>query len=501
MQEWGSYFFISKTKEEKNFTSASSDGISKCSQDTRVTSSSCSSLPSRTKAAITVTARARSTTTVVTNMHLEKKDVSSGGKESNTTAISYVRKPLRERETETPSPPPPPVSQTATLPPLPPKTSPSPSPSPPSRPSSPPRQTSPTENGRQFVWADKYRPEALIDFLCHRDKALELRTLAKAEDCGNFISGGPAGVGKRTMIWAMLRKVFGSDKIEVLQAREECREFVLKGEAVSSIHVNLKESSKHVEVNLSELKGYEKYVIVELINKTHNMVSDKVLQCNPDNCRAIVLYEADKLSTDALLYIRWLLERYKGCNKLLFCCTDVYKLQPIKSCTVVQLLPPSNDEIVEVLNFIAKQEGINLPHQIAMKIANNSMNNLRQAIRSFEATWQFNPSLKEDQEIMTGLYTIHGKLQNLIEHNVSPDFVFKTLVEELEKHFNEEVHPQIDNVYEEYNSGDYSEKPFAFARSRHEEMCKTGNDPLRKNDHHFMRIEGNPILVIATYLL
>ncbi|CAK9158145.1 unnamed protein product [Ilex paraguariensis] len=497
MQEWGSSFFISKTKEEKHFTSASSDGISKCSQDT-------------------MTARARSCPRVATDMYLEKKDVSSGAKESNTTAMSNVRKPLRERETETPSPTLPAVSQTATLPPLPPKTS--PSPPPPSRPSPPPRKTSPTENGRQFVWADKYRPEALKDFLCHRDKALELQARAKAEDCGNFIFGGPAGVGKRTMIWAMLREVFGSDNIE---AREECREFILKGEAVSSIHVNLKESSKHVEVNLSELKGYEKYVIVELINKTNNMVSDKVLQCNPENCRAIVLYEADKLSTDALLYIRWLLERYRGCNKLLFCCTDVYKLQPIKSCTFVQLLPPSNGEIVEVLNFIAKQEGINLPHQLAMKIANNSMNNLRQAIRSFEATWQFNPSLKEDQEIMTGweddianiakniveeqspkqLYTIHGKLQNLTEHNVSPDFVFKTLVEELKKHLNEEVQPQIDNLYEEYNSGDYSEKPFAFARSRHEEMCKTGNDPLRKNDHHFMRIEGKPLLVIAKYLL
>lgn len=62
---------------------------------------------------------------------------------------------------------------------------------------------------------------------------------------------------------------------------------------------------------------------------------------------ALILYEADKLSTDALLYIKWLLERYKGCNyKVFFCCSDVAKLQAIKTiCTVVELLPPSKNEV------------------------------------------------------------------------------------------------------------------------------------------------------------
>ncbi|KAM7474195.1 hypothetical protein LguiB_021438 [Lonicera macranthoides] len=41
----------------------------------------------------------------------------------------------------------------------------------------------------------------------------------------------------------------------------------VKGEAVSSIQVNVKESSQHVEANLSELKGYEKHVIVETNNR------------------------------------------------------------------------------------------------------------------------------------------------------------------------------------------------------------------------------------------
>ncbi|XP_028063888.1 replication factor C subunit 3-like [Camellia sinensis] len=162
-----------------------------------------------------------------------------------------------------------------------------------------------------------------------------------------------------------------------------------EGEVVSSIKVSLKISPQHVEVNLSEVKGYEKHVIVELMQETINRLAKKALQCNKDNCRVIILYEADKLSADALLYIKWQLGRHKGCSKVFFCCSDASKLQPIMSlCTVVKLLPPSNEEIVKVLEFIAKQEGIELPHQLADKIAINAKNNLRQAIRSLEATWQ-----------------------------------------------------------------------------------------------------------------
>ncbi|KAA8520346.1 hypothetical protein F0562_014602 [Nyssa sinensis] len=308
---------------------------------------------------------------------------------------------------------------------------------------------------RTFVLAEKYRPTALKDFICNREKAIELQALAKSETWSHFIFGGLPGVGKRTMILALLREAFGPDS--------------LQGEGVGSIQVLVKESLQHIEINISDLKGYEKHVIVELIKEANSRSYNKAWKCS----RAIILYEADKLSTDALSYIRWMLERFRGCHKVFFCCNEVSRLQPIKSlCTVVELLPPSSKEIIEVLEFIAKQEGIELPGKLAENIANKSNNNLRQTIRSFEATWHSNSPLKEDQEIMTGweddianiakntieeqspkqLYIIRGKLQNLIEHNVSPDFIFESLVEELRKRMDKDLQEQtqIDSLYEEY---------------------------------------------------
>ncbi|KAE8735174.1 ATPase family associated with various cellular activities, putative isoform 2 [Hibiscus syriacus] len=315
---------------------------------------------------------------------------------------------------------------------------------------------------QKYVLADKYRPKTLKDFICNRSEVTRLQALT----------------------------------------RDERKAFHLKGEAVGRIEVDVKESSKHVEVNLSDLRGYEKHVIVELMKETQtkNSKPNKALSNDPEDCRTIILCEADRLSPDALLYIRWLLERYKAGNKVFFCCSNVSKLQPIRSlCTLIKLLPPSKQEIVQVLEFIAKQEGLSLPHKLAEKIAESSKNNLRQAIRSFEAcrdSWSpsYLPSyypFKEDQKILTEweedianiaknmveerspkqLYIIRRKLQNLVEHDVSP-----LHIHEVKKHLQDSLHPLVDCLYEEYNRDD-------------ENMIESEDDMETKDSRIFSRIE------------
>lgn len=63
-----------------------------------------------------------------------------------------------------------------------------------------------------------------------------------------------------------------------------------QGEAVGSILVNLLVSPQHIEVNLSELKGYEKHVIVELIKEKSQMSPNITSPCNEDNCKGIHVF-------------------------------------------------------------------------------------------------------------------------------------------------------------------------------------------------------------------
>ncbi|XP_042402243.1 replication factor C subunit 3-like isoform X1 [Zingiber officinale] len=350
---------------------------------------------------------------------------------------------------------------------------------------------------KRYVWADKYRPNILTKFICNKDKALELHQMVSSGKGSHLIFEGPPGVGKKTMILATLREMFGSENVKV---KMELRKFELKGEFVSSIEISMGTSSRHVEVNLSDMHGYEKYVLVTLINESH-ISSEKHVICDGRNCRVIVIHDADNLSTDAQHYVSWLMEKYQGCNKIFFCCSEASKLHIIEPlCKTVKLQPPSDDEvikhvfqIVQVLEFIGNQESIYLPKHMSKIIAENSKNNLRQAIRSFEASWKSNYSLKENKDILTGwedviagiakslikeqspkqLYIIRGKLKNLIEHDVSPDFIFSTLFEELKKHLDERLKAKAEFLYHKYQNQQDSDK---------------WNDS-KKNLRYFMRIE------------
>lgn len=67
----------------------------------------------------------------------------------------------------------------------------------------------------RYTWGDKYRPKVLEEFICNRRKARQLKEVVREKGCGNYIFEGPPGVGKRTMIRAMLREAFGHQAMEV----------------------------------------------------------------------------------------------------------------------------------------------------------------------------------------------------------------------------------------------------------------------------------------------
>ncbi|CAD6204583.1 unnamed protein product [Miscanthus lutarioriparius] len=235
----------------------------------------------------------------------------------------------------------------------------------------------------KYVWADKYRPNVLNEFICNKTVADELYQLLVAHQCSHFIFEGPPAVGKRSMVLALIRDAFGPHDLKI---EEQTKRFELKGEVRKHIDVRVKTSEHHVEVSLADLHGYEKYVITTLLNES---IPSPNSACDHTNCRVIVIHDTDKLSSDLQHYIGWFLGRYAGCNKIIFCGSDASNLEAIKHlCKVVTLQLPSFDEIIKVLEYIATQETIDLPRDLARRITVGARNNLRQAIRSFEATWK-----------------------------------------------------------------------------------------------------------------
>ncbi|CAK8569293.1 unnamed protein product [Lathyrus sativus] len=372
------------------------------------------------------------------------------------------------------------------------------------------KHTAEEGNLYEYLWATKYQPKKLGEFICNKARALELKALVKGGcGCNHFIFEGPPNVGKRSMIRAMLREVFGDDGVQVT---EEYKDFSLKGEMVENLQLRMQKSLHHVEVNLSEAKGYEKHVIVELFKETYGKVINSSLPCSPENCQAIILYEAEKLSLESVLYIKWMVEKYKGCNKLFFCCSDESRLQPIQShCTTVRLSSPSTQQIVKILEYIVQEEGIKLSRESIKKIILRSKNNLRQAIRSLEATYRHKNALNDDDLILTGweydilniakniiseqsprqLYAIRRKLQSLMIHDVPPDFIYKSLVAHLTSLVDDSLRSEFAKLHKEYTKG--SEMKFESAK-HYAENKPGGSDEknseiTKKNAMNYLKVE------------
>jgi replication factor C subunit 3/5 len=78
-----------------------------------------------------------------------------------------------------------------------------------------------------------------------------------------------------------------------------------------------------------------------------------------------------------------------NCNSIWITCQKTCSkvISPILSrCLSIRIPAPSEDEIMDVLQAIAKKENITLPKKFAEEIVNNCEQNLRKAILMFEAS-------------------------------------------------------------------------------------------------------------------
>lgn len=71
-----------------------------------------------------------------------------------------------------------------------------------------------------MLYVDKYRPHTFDKFILHRDVADHLKKLVATGDCPHTLFYGPPGAGKRTLVMALLREIYGApaEKVRLLTA-------------------------------------------------------------------------------------------------------------------------------------------------------------------------------------------------------------------------------------------------------------------------------------------
>jgi replication factor C subunit 3/5 len=151
-----------------------------------------------------------------------------------------------------------------------------------------------------------------------------------------------------------------------------------------TIEVTTIGSNHHVELNPSEAGIYDRVVVQDVIKE---MAQSQNLDTKAP-FKIVVLNEVDKLSKDAQHALRRTMEKYVRNCRLILCSESICRvIDPLRSrCLAVRVAAPTQPEVVNILQMVAKKEKITLPDTLAKNIANLSECNMRRALLMFEAS-------------------------------------------------------------------------------------------------------------------
>ncbi|KAI0303647.1 P-loop containing nucleoside triphosphate hydrolase protein [Multifurca ochricompacta] len=311
-----------------------------------------------------------------------------------------------------------------------------------------------------MLWVDDYRPRTLNELHYHVRLSQRLKSLAGSGDFPHLLFYGPSGAGKKTRIAATLNELFGGgvEKLKIDQ-----RVFITPSR--KKLDVNVVQSNYHIELTPSEVGNYDRIVIQEILKEIAQ--TQQVDVSAKHRFKVVVINEADSLSRDAQAALRRTMEKYMTNLRIILCANSTSRLiAPIKSrCLLIRVAAPSHEEMLTVLNHVAKRAGAGLlPQDMADEIITDANGNMRKAILVFEAMKMQSPDLSSSPPIVkpdweTYCYKVgdmiiqeqtpqrvmevRAKLYELLSHCIPPTIILKTVADRVVQKVDESLKADI----------------------------------------------------------
>lgn len=142
---------------------------------------------------------------------------------------------------------------------------------------------------------------------------------------------------------------------------------------------------------------YDRFIVQEVIKE---IASSRNLD-SKHAFKVVVLTEADQLTRDAQAALRRTMEKHSATCRLILLCNNPSKvIDPVRSrCLGIRVPAPSVKDMMDVMTGVAGKEGLTLPRQMAVLVANKSGRNMRRALLMLEASKVQNYPFKPDQQI------------------------------------------------------------------------------------------------------
>ena len=216
------------------------------------------------------------------------------------------------------------------------------------------------------TFISKYKPYYLNDF-CMNEKMMSiLRTLLEIDDL-NLLFIGSSGSGKTTLLYSLIREYYGFSKTASIPETN-----------IMFIN-NLKEQG--INYYRNEMKTF---------CQSHCSIYGKK--------KMIVIDDLDTVNEQSQQVFRNYIDKYKHNINFISVCSNIQKvIESIQSrIHIIQLQPPSNDEIKIIMNHIIKQEAIQIDDESVEHLLLMSNNSLRVLINYLEKIYIYGEPITLD---------------------------------------------------------------------------------------------------------
>lgn len=206
---------------------------------------------------------------------------------------------------------------------------------------------------------------------------------------------GPSGAGKSTRVHALLREIYGAG---VESTKVETRTVAPNPNTPSStIDIQVVVSNYHLALTPSDVGGKDRAVVMQLIKEVaaHPPLGGHTF-------KIVVIDEASSLSGQAQAALRRTMEKYmKTCRIILTCDSASKIIPPLRSrCLPVRVGAPTLDQVQAVLMKTAAKEKLNLPPELALKIAQGTGRDVRRAVLMMEVCYTQANSFSKDTPLL-----------------------------------------------------------------------------------------------------
>ncbi|TKR81681.1 hypothetical protein L596_015513 [Steinernema carpocapsae] len=308
---------------------------------------------------------------------------------------------------------------------------------------------------------EKYRPSQFGELSYHLEQRDMLESLVSSPDFPHLLIYGPSGAGKSTRIRCILQKLYGSGA-----AQMRLTELPFTTASKKKMQINCASSNYHTELTPSDAGIHDRIVVQDVIK---SMASTNQLNTKSQRAfKVVVLKEAENLTREAQDALRRTMEKYMKTCRIILCCTNLSKISgPLQSrCMGIRVAAPTNDDIMNVMDVVAKKEKLQVPAVLVESILQHSRRNLRRALLLLQTAKTEQYPFREDQTVkepqwMTymgetvslflekkssaqeTLLAIRQRLNELIQHLIPVPVIFEEIVRRLLQLTDQKYHKAI----------------------------------------------------------